>query len=115
MAFAPWSAGGVMRFPKMGRGEQIEIAPPETAQSTSAVDRVVGSQIRAFRIDAAMSLANLAHRIGIPPSELAEIEAGRKRCEAARLVAIADILEQPVLVFFNDDADFEKLSRRPMR
>ena len=65
------------------------------------VDRFVGKQIRARRMERGKSQTDLAEAIGVRFQQIQKYESGVNRVSASRLWAIADTLETPVEYFFD--------------
>ena len=66
-----------------------------------AVDRYVGSRIRARRMAMRLSQAAMAPQVGMSARELQNYERGLTRLNAARVFQIAAFLSVPVSSFFD--------------
>ena len=65
-------------------------------------DASVGQRIRALRLQRSMSQTALADRLEITFQQVQKYEKGTNRIGAGRLSEVAEILEVPVSVFFDD-------------
>jgi len=71
-----------------------------TAKSPSAVDIVVGRNVRVWRIAKGLSQGQLADRLGITFQQVQKYEIGGNRVPVGRLVKIAAILGVPISALF---------------
>ncbi len=67
-----------------------------------AVHAHIGRRIRDAREHAAMSVPDLARRIGMTASRVVKFEQGAVRLAARELICIARALDRPVTYFFQD-------------
>lgn len=58
------------------------------------------NKLKQARIDAGLSVYDLAHRMGVEPARLYEIERGRGGLTLKRMLAIADALGLEVTIKF---------------
>jgi transcriptional regulator with XRE-family HTH domain len=68
-----------------------------SARRADAHDAVVGHNIRVYRLARKMSQSALAGEIGITFQQVQKYEKGANRVGAGRLVAIATVLDVPVM------------------
>jgi len=67
-----------------------------------AIDKQVGSQVRARRQALGMSQSKLAAAVGLTFQQIQKYETGRNRISASRLHQFSNILGVPVPFFFQD-------------
>ena len=73
----------------------------------SGRDKVIGQNIRNFRLAAAMTQKELAKKLRISYQQLQKYEDGKNRISAATLEMLANALRVPVDKFFGDYGDHE--------
>lgn len=61
----------------------------------------VGLRLRDLRLRQGISARSLAHRLGISPSAVSQIERGVLRPSVSRLIAITDALDVPIAAVFD--------------
>lgn len=66
----------------------------------NSVDSFIGRRLRQSRWICGMSQADLAQHLSVAPQEVSRYEAGAKRLAAAQLLQIADVMDLPVMAFF---------------
>jgi transcriptional regulator with XRE-family HTH domain len=71
----------------------------------NSADGQVGESIRAHRLAAGMSQAELAKRLGVSFQQVQKYEKGRNRVGAGRLPQIAGIFGVPIGALFEDTID----------
>jgi transcriptional regulator with XRE-family HTH domain len=69
-------------------------------ESPNAIDRHVGSRVRAQRLMLEMSETSLGEALGVTPQRVQRYENGTDRIDAIQLVQLAGILKVPVVFFF---------------
>lgn len=74
----------------------LEDAPP-----AGSVPLDVGLRLRDLRLRQGISARSLAHRLGISPSAVSQIERGVLRPSVSRLIAITDALAVPIAAVFD--------------
>jgi transcriptional regulator with XRE-family HTH domain len=74
----------------MRLGQNEETSGPRTA---TAVDREIGSRIRARRLELGMSQEGLADALGVTFQQVQKYEKGINRVAASTLIAIARVLD----------------------
>ena len=79
--------------------------PPLTSRDPHAVDVLIGSRIRAFRLDLGMTMEDVAERIGVTHQQVQKYEAGKNRITGGKLQQIADVLGRPVECLFSPSGD----------
>jgi len=72
------------------------------AKRTDPYEIEVGRRIRARRLARRMSQMELAGRLGVTFQQVQKYEKGTNRITAGRLKRIANILDVPILYFFED-------------
>lgn len=82
-------------------------------KSTTEADRMIGNRIAVLRSARGMSQTELGQALGISFQQVQKYEHGRNRISAARIQIIADLMEVPVEVLFNEPNDIKAV--RPMR
>jgi transcriptional regulator with XRE-family HTH domain len=73
-----------------------------TAKSPVALDKVVGRRVRARRLQLGLSQRALGDALGISYQQVQKYEQGISRIGAGRLQQLAEILNVPVSVFFDE-------------
>ena len=68
------------------------------------LDRQIGELIGARRRHMDPTVRDLAHAVGVTPTELARWEDGTTRCPAAKLAEIAQVLKVTLAWFFTECA-----------
>jgi transcriptional regulator with XRE-family HTH domain len=71
-------------------------------QATHALDEIIGSRVRAKRMEAGMSQEKLAKALGLTFQQVQKYEKGVNRVSAGRLSLIADILGTDTMYFMGD-------------
>ena len=71
-----------------------------TKKPPDPLDRLIGRNIRFFRIEGGLSQTELAEHIGVTFQQLQKYEKGSNRISASRLQHISQILQVPVPFFF---------------
>jgi transcriptional regulator with XRE-family HTH domain len=75
-------------------------AANEDEATVDAFDALMGYTLRALRIDKGVSLAELAHQVGMTPNILSLYEQGVFRLNAERLLGMAEALNTSVESFY---------------
>jgi transcriptional regulator with XRE-family HTH domain len=75
------------------------------------VDKIVGSNIRAQRLNNGMSQETLAKRIGLTFQQVQKYEKGTNRVGGSRMVQIAEALDVPVNILFEGTQSAARVSR----
>lgn len=75
--------------------------PSSNARSTTLVDAHIGMKIRIRRIELDMSRDKLGARLGLTAQQVQKYERGTNRVGAGRLLEISNILDVPVMYFFD--------------
>ncbi|WOI54189.1 helix-turn-helix transcriptional regulator [Parvularcula sp. LCG005] len=70
-------------------------------RQVSALDRLIGQQVRSFREAKGLSQQDLAGQCGVSFQQLQKYERGVNRLPAARLHQLASSLDRPIAAFFN--------------
>ncbi|PKP81943.1 MAG: hypothetical protein CVT79_06510 [Alphaproteobacteria bacterium HGW-Alphaproteobacteria-18] len=81
------------------------------SRSPNDIDRRVGRNLRQLRLEAGLSLQELAARIGLSHQQLQKYETGSNRLSVGLLPGFAEALGVDVAVFF-EDADAPPSGRR---
>jgi transcriptional regulator with XRE-family HTH domain len=63
----------------------------------------LGGRLRALRLDAGLSLRDLAKALDISPSAVSQIERGVRRPSVSRLLAIVQVLGRPLADVFDEE------------
>src|SRR4051812_44331599 len=74
---------------------------PTQKRRASAEDVEIGRKIRALRLERGLSQSGLADGIDLTFQQLQKYEKGTNRVSAGRLQRIADILNTPVMFFYD--------------
>lgn len=82
------------------------------SRSPNDIDRLVGRNLRRLRLDAGLSLQELAARIGLSHQQLQKYETGSNRLSVGLLPGFAEALGVDVATFF-EDADAPSSAERP--
>ncbi|MCA8902079.1 MAG: helix-turn-helix transcriptional regulator [Hyphomonas sp.] len=80
-----------------------------TSRAATDIDQHVGERIRAFRLDAGQTLAELAGDLGISHQQLQKYECGTNRVSAGMLWEIASVQRRAVTDYFPGDRDVPDL------
>jgi len=70
------------------------------ARAPNAIDVLVGSRIRLFRMRRKLSQSALGKTLGVTFQQIQKYERGTNRVGASRLMALAEALDVPVSEFF---------------
>ncbi len=81
-----------------------------TSRAPNEIDLQVGENIRLFRADRNMTLAELGDALGISHQQLQKYETGANRISAGMLKLTADALCVSVLDFYGDAATQENIA-----
>ena len=86
--------------------------PGRRATST---DKNIGNRVRMRRLELRMSQQTLAKQLGITFQQVQKYENGTNRVSAGRLERISEVLEVPILFFFEtaDKSRYPALKRGP--
>jgi transcriptional regulator with XRE-family HTH domain len=84
----------------MNHGNDLRDARLPKRRAT-AEDVEIGRKLRALRLERGMSKSDLAQGIGLTFQQLQKYEKGTNRVSAGRLQRIADVLNVPVMVFYD--------------
>src|SRR5260370_258287 len=93
------------------------MAESRRMQSSAAIDAHVGTRIRECRTMAGLSQRQIAEVIGISFRQVHKYERGLNRVSAGRLYEIADVLDVPIVYFYDglgDEALHPAAPSRPM-
>jgi transcriptional regulator with XRE-family HTH domain len=74
---------------------------PHRKRRAGAEDVEIGRKIRALRLERGLSQSGLADGIGLTFQQVQKYEKGTNRVSAGRLQRIADILNTPVMFFYD--------------
>ena len=83
------------------------------AGGSDPLDLLVGSRIRALRLQRRLSRRELGAAIGAPAEDIRQFEAGLQRVGAARLSSIADALAIDIGTLFEADDSGDPNVRTP--
>lgn len=72
-----------------------------TSRAPTEIDIAVGKNIRKFRQETGMTLAELAEKLGLSHQQLQKYETGTNRVSAGMIGSLADMLRIPVEDFFS--------------
>jgi transcriptional regulator with XRE-family HTH domain len=84
---------------------------PKRKDNIGTVDEVVGRNVRAKRLEARLSQADLGAEIGgwlgtsLPKQVVSKIERGKRRLDVQELLAIAHVLQWPAADLLRPDTD----------
>src|ERR1043166_4072821 len=76
-----------------------------TKKPPDPLDRLIGRNVRFFRIEGGLSQTELAEHIGVTFQQLQKYENAANRIPASRLIQIARVLNVPVPILWTDHAD----------
>ncbi len=74
------------------------------SKRANEIDKLVGKNIRIFRMAKGVSQTQLGDRIGVTFQQVQKYENGANRIGSGRLAKLADILDTPVGRFFTNGA-----------
>jgi transcriptional regulator with XRE-family HTH domain len=74
------------------------------SRSPNDIDRLVGKKLRQLRLDAGLTLQDLAQQIGISHQQLQKYETGTNRISVGMLPGIAEALGAELIEFFENAA-----------
>jgi transcriptional regulator with XRE-family HTH domain len=74
------------------------------AKRVEAVDKLVGKNIRIFRIAKGISQTTLGNAVGVTFQQIQKYENGANRVGSSRLAKIAEVLKVPIGRFFDNTA-----------
>jgi transcriptional regulator with XRE-family HTH domain len=69
-------------------------------KSSTEIDRHVGARMRSLRLRRSMSQTELAGQLGVTFQQVQKYERGVNRISAARLFAVARVLDVDITYFF---------------
>lgn len=72
-----------------------------TARAPNDIDRLVGANIRALRLDRGLTLADLASEMSISHQQLQKYETGTNRLSAGMMCAAAEVLSVEIGQLFH--------------
>jgi transcriptional regulator with XRE-family HTH domain len=85
------------------------------ARSPDPLDKLIGENIRFYRLRRRMSQAELGKRLGLTFQQIQKYERGANRIPGSRLIRIARILEVPIGSFFGEgNTDADRHARSPL-
>jgi len=77
-----------------------EVDPATVAATDGALERAIAAQVRAYRVAAGVSVAEMATRVGLSRAMLSKIENAQTSCSLTTLARLAAGLEVPVTALF---------------
>ncbi len=72
------------------------------SRSPNDIDRRVGRKLRKLRLDAGLTLQDLAEQIGVSHQQLQKYETGANRLSVGMLPGVAEALGVDIMEFFED-------------
>ncbi len=75
------------------------------AKKTFSRDKAIGERLRYLRLVANMSQKSLSNKLGISPQQLQKYEKGINKISASRVEMLAEFLDVPVAIFFDNRGD----------
>ena len=85
----------------MGTGSPSrEVDPTEVGATDGVLERAIAAQVRAYRVAAGVSVAEMAVRVGLSRAMLSKIENAQTSCSLTTLARLAVGLEVPVTALF---------------
>ena len=85
-----------------------EVAPDAAAPAEGDLERAIAAQVRAYRLAAGVSVAEMAARVGVSKAMLSKIENAQTSCSLTTLARLAAGLDVPVTALFRGvDAERE--------
>lgn len=76
--------------------------PVPGSRSPNAIDLHVGRKLRALRLEAGLTLQDLAEQIGVSHQQLQKYETGANRLSVGMLPGVAEALGVDIMEFFED-------------
>lgn len=67
------------------------------------IDRIIGKNLRRYRMDSNMSMQDVAPRLGITYQQLQKYEKSQNRIPASRLWQLSILYNTPIARFFHQD------------
>src|SRR5512132_595509 len=83
-----------------------------TSSRATAVDKLVGRNLRVYRLRKSLSQTDLANQLGVSFQQVQKYENGSNRVSSGRLLQIATIMEVPVTAFFEGSDDARRLDHK---
>ncbi len=77
-----------------------EVDPTTVGATDGALERAIATQVRAYRVAAGVSVAEMAVRVGLSRAMLSKIENAQTSCSLTTLARLAVGLEVPVTALF---------------
>ena len=78
---------------------------PPMARGVDAIDKLVGKNIRNFRLAKKLSQTELGNSIGVTFQQIQKYENGTNRVGSGRLAKVAQALNVPITRMFNNDVE----------
>ncbi|HAY07472.1 MAG TPA: helix-turn-helix transcriptional regulator [Hyphomonas sp.] len=72
------------------------------SRSPNDIDRHVGKKLRKLRLNAGLTLQDLAEQIGVSHQQLQKYETGANRLSVGMLPGVAEALDAEIMEFFED-------------
>ena len=76
-----------------------------TSSRATAVDKLVGRNLRVYRLRKGLSQTELAEQLGVSFQQVQKYENGSNRVSSGRLLQVSSIMEVPVTAFFEGSDD----------
>jgi len=104
----------MIRVKRLARSAEANTVAVEPAskRGRSEVDTLVGQRLREARLLGGLSQGQLGARIGVTFQAVQKYESGENRLSASRLLAVADLLRQPISFFFGDLSESGQTAER---
>jgi transcriptional regulator with XRE-family HTH domain len=83
------------------------------SKSPQEIDRIVGRNIRVYRLAKGLSQTELADQLGVTFQQVQKYEKGKNRVGAGRLFEISKILDVPLLSMFEGSKVVRSKADRP--
>jgi transcriptional regulator with XRE-family HTH domain len=92
----------------VGTGSPDREVPRGVGPEVGGLERAIAGQVRAYRVAAGVSVAEMAERVGISKAMLSKIENAQTSCSLTTLARLASGLQVPVTALFRGvDAERE--------
>ncbi len=83
-----------------------------TSSRATAVDKLVGRNLRVYRLKKGLSQTDLADQLGVSFQQIQKYENGSNRVSSGRLLQVASVMDVPVTAFFEGSEDARRLDHK---
>lgn len=74
----------------------------KTRRKANHIDKIIGGNIKKYRLDEGLSQQKLSAMLDISYQQLQKYESGKDAIRASKLIIIADILNKNIMDFYAD-------------